>query len=303
MNQKFKIELIYPLTNHSSNMKVKNILPDEATQILSEESLQVIESAFSKKLQITVEAALTEQDDLYSKKLEQLISAIDKDHSNKLKRVVEAVDRNNANKLVKVIKKYERELTTEAKEFKATLTGAISNYLEEFLDEAIPTEAINEATKNRTAREVLGNLRKVLAIDSALMSESVQSAVVDGKQQIEALTKQVNELSKENALVKESYYKTKSALLLETKTNNLSDKKKEYIKRVLGDKSPKFIEENFDYTLRLFDKKETEHIDILREQAFSNRSVKADAPVLRENSQLKEKKVANPYLAEMQRYK
>lgn len=284
-------------------MKVNNILPDEATQILSEESLQIIESAFSKKLQLTVEAALTEQDDLYSKKLEQLITAIDKDHTTKLKRVVEAVDKNNANKLVKVIKKYESELTTEAKQFKVTLTEAISNYLEEFLDEAIPAQAIAEATKNRTAREVLGNLRKVLAIDSALMSESVQGAVIDGKNQIEALTKQVEELAKENTLVKESYFKTKASLLIETKTAGLSDKKKEYIKRVLNDKSPKFIEENFDYTLRLFDKKEKENIDILREEAFSTRSVKADAPILKESTQQKQTISGNPYLSEMQRYK
>jgi len=284
-------------------MKVENILPAEATQILTEESLQVIESAFSKKLHLTVEAALTEQDDLYSKKLEQLITAIDKDHTAKLKRVVEAVDKNNANKLVKVVKKYERELTAEAKQFKLTLTESISNYLEEFLDEAIPSEAIAEATKNRTAREVLSNLRKVLAIDSALMSESVQGAVVDGKNQIDALTNQVKELTKENTLVKESYFKTKASLLIETKTAGLSDKKREYIKRVLSDKSPKFIEENFDYTLRLFDKKERENTNILREEAFNTRSVKADAPVIRESTKQKQTISENPYLSEMQRYK
>jgi len=284
-------------------MKVENILPAEATQILTEESLQVIESAFSKKLHLTVEAALTEQDDLYSKKLEQLITAIDKDHTAKLKRVVEAVDKNNANKLVKVVKKYERELTAEAKQFKLTLTESISNYLEEFLDEAIPSEAIAEATKNRTAREVLSNLRKVLAIDSALMSESVQGAVVDGKNQIDALTNQVKELTKENTLVKESYFKTKASLLIETKTANLSDKKREYIRRVLSGKSPKFIEENFDYTLRLFDKKERENTNILREEAFNTRSVKADAPVIRESTKQKQTISENPYLSEMQRYK
>lgn len=284
-------------------MKVENILPAEATQILTEESLQVIESAFSKKLQLTVEAALTEQDDLYAKKLEQLITAIDKDHTAKLKRVVEAVDKNNANKLVKVVKKYERELTAEAKQFKLTLTESISNYLEEFLEEAIPSEAIAEATKNRTAREVLSNLRKVLAIDSALMSESVQGAVVDGKNQIDALTNQVKELTKENTLVKESYFKTKASLLIETKTAGLSDKKREYIRRVLSDKSPKFIEENFDYTLRLFDKKERENTNILREEAFNTRSVKADAPVIRESTKQKQTISENPYLSEMQRYK
>jgi len=284
-------------------MKVSTLITDEAKKVLTEESLQAIEEAFTKKLDLTVESALAQQDDLYAKKLKQLISAIDKDHTTKLKRVVESIDKNNSNKLVKVVKRYERELTNEANSFKETLVESISNYLEEFIEEAIPTEAINEATKNRTAREVLGNLRKVLAIDSALMSESVQDAVVDGKKQIDELSKKVQDLSKENALIKEGYSKTKAALILESKTSGLSDKKKEYIKRVLGDKTPKFIEENFDYTLRLFDKKEQERINIIKEQAFNERKVKADAPVIRESVQPKQVLESNPYISELQRYK
>jgi hypothetical protein len=284
-------------------MKVSTLLTDEAKQVLTEESLQVIEAAFTEKLNLTVESALAQQDDLYAKKLEQLINAIDKDHTAKLKRVVEAIDKDNTGKLVKVVKKYEAELTNEATAFKQTLVESISDYLEEFINEAIPMEAINEATKNRTAREVLGNLRKVLAIDSALMSESVQDAVIDGKKQIDELAKKVEELTKENDLIKESYSKTKSALILESKTSGLSDKKKEYIKRVLSDKTPKFIEENFDYTLRLFDKKEQERIAIIKEQAFNERKVKADAPVIRESIQPKQFQESNPYISELQRYK
>jgi hypothetical protein len=284
-------------------MKVSTLITDEAKKVLTEESLQAIEDAFTTKLDLTVESALAQQDDLYAKKLKQLISAIDKDHTTKLKRVVESIDKNNSNKLVKVVKRYEKELTNEANNFKETLVESISNYLEEFIEEAIPSEAITEATKNRTAREVLSNLRKVLAIDSALMSESVQDAVVDGKKQIDELSKKVQDLSKENALIKESYYKTKSALILESKTSGLSDKKREYIKRVLGDKTPKFIEENFDYTLRLFDKKEQERIDIIKEQAFSERKVKADAPIIRESTQPKQTQDSNPYISELQRYK
>lgn len=283
-------------------MKVSNLLTDEAKQVLTEESLQTIEKAFSEKLKLTVEAALTEQDNLYATKLQQLISAIDKDHTTKLKRVVESIDKNNANKLVKVIKKYEAELDKEANQFKATLVESISDYLEEFINEAIPMEAIAEATKNTTAREVLGNLRKVLAIDSALMKESVQTAVVDGKAQIDELSAKLEELTKENKIIKEKYIKTSSALMLENKTSGLSDKKREYIKRVLSDKTPKFIEENFDYTLRLFDKKETERIDILKEQAFKARSVKADVPPPVKVEQ-PTKQEFNPYISELQRYK
>ena len=282
-------------------MKVSTLLTDEAKEVLTEGSLQAIEQALTEKINLTVEAALTEQDDLYASKLQQLITAIDKDHTTKLKRVVEAIDRNNYNKLAKVVKMYEKALSKEAKGFKDTLVESISTYLEEFLNEAVPVQAISEATKNKTAMTVLGNLRKVLAIDSALMKESVQGAVIDGKNQIDDLTKKMNELAKENALLRESYSKTKSALILESKTASLSDKKKEYIRRVLGDKSPKFIEENFDYTLRLFDKKEQERISIIKEQAFSKREVKADAPVVKPAPVTKQ--VSNPYVTELDKIK
>lgn len=285
-------------------MKVNTLLTDDAKQVLSEESLNIIESSFQKKLKLTVESALAAQDDLYAEKLEKLMKAIDKDHTGKLKRVVEAIDRSNASKLVKVVKRYDNVVTREAKQFKNTLVESISTYLEEFLDEAIPSQAISEATKNRTAIEVLGNLRRVLAIDSALMAESVKPALADGKKQIDELSSQVDKLSKENSLLRENFLKTKSALILESKTSGLSDKKRDYLKRVLSDKSPKFVEENFDYTLRLFDKKERERIDILKEEAFDNRKVKADVPVIRESTQVKKQtKVENPYISELQKYK
>ena len=134
------------------------------------------------------------------------------------------------------------------------------------------------------------------------MAESVQSAVVDGKQQIDTLSEKVNKLEKENSLLKEHYTKTKAALILEEKVAGLSDKQKEYTKRVLGDKTPKFIEENFDYTLRLFKKQENEQLNVIREQAFETRKVKADRPVLNENvSDSAVKKVSNPYVTELER--
>jgi hypothetical protein len=283
-------------------MKVSTLITDDAKQVLTEESLQAIEEALTERIKLNVESALTEQDDLYAKKLQQLITAIDKDHTAKLKRVVEAIDKDNYSKLSKVVKMYEKTLSKEANGFKDVLVESISNYLEEFIDEAIPTKAISEATKNKTAMTVLSNLRKVLAVDSALMSESVQDAIVDGKKQIDMLAKKVDELSKENTIIKENYSKTKSALILESKTVGLSDKKREYIKRVLSDKTPKFIEENFDYTLRLFDKKEQERISIIKEQAFTKREVKADAPVVKQVATTKTPE-NNPYVRELERYK
>jgi len=280
-------------------MKVKNILPDQVKDLLTEDSLNTIETALQEKTALLIETALVDQDELYSQKLQQLMKAIDKDHTSKLKRVVEAVDISNARKLSTVVKRYEKEINKNAKTFKNTLVESISDYLEEYIDEAIPKDAIVEATKNKTALNVLTNLRKVLAVDAALMKESVKEAVQDGKTQLDTLNEQVAKLEKENKILKESYLKTKADLLLEEKTSDLPDKKKEYIKKVLGDKTPKFIEENFDYTLRLFDKKEKEKISQLKDEAFSRRVVKTDAP--RVNLQESTTKTINPYVDALQR--
>ena len=280
-------------------MKVKNILPDQVKDLLTEDSLNTIETALQEKTSLLIETALINQDELYSQKLQQLMKAIDKDHTSKLKRVVEAVDISNARKLSTVVKRYEKEINKNAKSFKNTLVESISDYLEEYIDEAIPKDAIVEATKNKTALSVLTNLRKVLAVDAALMKESVKEAVQDGKTQLDTLSEQVTKLEKENKILKESYLKTKADLILEEKTSALPDKKKEYIKKVLGDKTPKFIEENFDYTLRLFDKKEKEKISQLKDEAFSRRVVKTDAP--RVNLQESTTKTINPYVDALQR--
>jgi hypothetical protein len=282
-------------------MSKNQLLPEQVQEVLTEESLQQVEKAFKQRADLLVEAALTKQDELYATKLKDLITAIDKDHTAKLKRVVEAVDQSNATKLLKVVKKYEKEVNRDATNFKQTLVESISNYLEEYIDEAIPTQAIEEAVKNKTAISVLSNLRSVLAVDTALMSESVKDAVLDGKKQIDELQAEVEKLRKENTLVKEAYTKTKSNLLLETKTVGLSDKRKEYIKRVLGDKSPKFIEENFDYTLKLFDKKEKERIDVIKEQAFTKRTVKTDVQHTQSPQPIIENR--NPYVDELRRMK
>jgi len=278
----------------------QELLPESLKEILTEDNVQSVEAAIKEKIELTVETALTNQDELYSEKLEELVGAIDKDHTSKLKRVVTAVDSNNAQKLVKVVKKYENDLNDSAGEFKTTLVESISNYLEEYIDETVPQRAIEEATRNRTATEVLSNLRKVLAVDSTLMSESVKDAVVDGKNQISELTSKLEEVEKENKQLLEAFKVTKAQLFLEQKTTGIAEKKKEYLIKVLGDKSPKFIEENFDYTAKLFDKKEHEKLKIIKEEAFVKRKVKADAPKVEISEK---KKIRNPYLDELERMK
>ncbi len=176
----------------------KEELPKDLEEVLTNESVEAIENAFKEKLELSVEAALTQQDDLYAEKLETLVASIDKDHAEKMEKLVEAVDTNNAKKLAQVITKYETELNEGAVEFKETLVESISNYIEEYIDDVIPTEAILEATKNKEALNVLHNLRNTLSVDSSLMAESVKTAIVEGKTEIDELKAEIAKLKASN---------------------------------------------------------------------------------------------------------
>jgi hypothetical protein len=69
-------------------------------------------------------------------------------------------------------------------------------------------------------------------------------------------------------------------MFLEAKTSKLPETKKNFLRKALQDKSLKFIEENFDYTLRLFEKQETSKLKVLKEEALQSRTVKPDvAPI------------------------
>lgn len=267
---------------------------------LTEDTLTAIETAFTDRVKIHVEKALTQQDELYAEKLQTLINAIDKDHTTKLQKVVEAIDSNNTHKLKKVIVKYEKDLSKNASVFKESIVTNISNYLDLYLEEAVPTADIREAVRNKQAVTVLENLRKTLSVDSALINASIREAVLDGKQQIEESTAVASQLQEENAELKSKLDKLTSSLILEQKTQDMSTKKKEYMKKLLGDKPSNFIAENFDYTSKLFDKKETERLAILKEQAFETRTVKTDSPKTVEQPS-KTLTPVNPYLSELQR--
>lgn len=261
----------------------------EATQgILTDETLGQIQEAFdsavNERVKIHVEKALTEQDAEYTEKAQQLLEAIDTDHSKKLQKVVEALDANNAAKLKTVINKYQSIVSEQAKQFKADLVGKVSDYIDVFIESKIPKKAIAEAVQNKKARIILNNLRESLAIDSALMNESLKEALLDGKTQITESRKVAEEAKSEAATLRETLAKAKAALILEQKTSKLSPKKKEYAQRVFEGKSPKFIMENIDYTLSLFDKKEEERLQTLKEEAFTHRQIKQDRVVVEEDT-------------------
>jgi len=289
---------------------ITQTLKEATKDILTEETLQEIETAFNEAVEakalIHVEKALNEQDEDYAKKLEVLIEAIDTDHTNKLQAVVEAIDNDRATKLKAIVNKYEKALVSEANDFKSSLVDQLSNYLDLYLEEKLPLADIQEAVENKRANAVLNDVRNMLSVDMALAQDNIKDAVVDGKNrldeaasQLEAATKQINELTTK-------LNKTQASLVLEQRVSSLDKEEKEYMKKMLTGKSAKFITENFDYTLGLFSKSEEERLNSLKQEAVTETiATKVDCPVIEESTE-KEAAHSDPsfnlYLKELTKY-
>ena len=297
------------------------MLKEVTKDILTEESLGQIQEAFDSAVQervdLHVEKALVEQDDTYATKLESLLEAIDNDHCAKLEQLVEAIDTNHAQKLQLIVNRYKSALNEEAVTLKESLVDNISNYLELYVEKSIPTEHLQEAVNNKRAKSVLKELRQVLAVDGLLAKESVKRALQDGKKQIIERTQIAEKAQTENSILKENLDRAQAELILERKTHGLPERKKEYVKRVLEGKSAEFIVENFDYTVKLFEKEDDQARHSLRSEARKARATKKQnvdvivesaepAPVSQETASNLDEPAADPvfnsYMGELGKY-
>lgn len=291
-------------------MDIKKQLKKVTKELLSEEALNEIQASFEaaveEKAKVQVASALVKQDTDYANKLTHLLEAIDKDHTKKLQKVVKAIDVNHGEKLKSIVEKYQTALVSEAGSFKSNIINDVSTYLDAYVDEALPKAQIQEAVSNRRAQVVLEQIKEFLGVDTALAKKAVKSAIIDGKKQIDEATEKYEALKKNHNVLVERFNHIASDLILEKKAAGLSDKKKDYINRIMKGKSAEFINENFDYALNLFNKNENERIHELKESAIKKSvSTNVDVPqILEEKTQVKpEGEVQmNPYLQELSKY-
>jgi hypothetical protein len=266
---------------------ITDVLKEAAGDILTEDVLQQIETVFNEAVEeratIRVEKALVEQDTQHADKLNKLLEAIDGDHTSKLEKIVEAIDQNHSQKLATVVKRYEKAINETAGDFKSTLVESISTYLDEYVEELIPSESINEAVKNKKAVTVLEDLRKNLAVNFALSKDYIKDAITDGKAQLDEASQSIQSLQESNDQLASEAAGLKSHILLTEMTSDLPEEKKSYVYRVLQEKSEEFIKENFDYTLRLFDKTEEQKLEEYKSEA-KTKTASIDRPLINEQA-------------------
>jgi len=263
---------------------ITNLLKEATKDLLSEESLKAIAGAVEKKaeekVQLAVESALVKQDEEYASKLEKVLEAIDADHTEKLDKIVARIDESHSAKfqhvmqtldethsikLVKLVKLYENALKNEAEQFKNTLVEQLSNYIDLYIDKAIPAEQIREATENARSRKIVNEVKRLVGLSDEFVNESIKEALLDGKKQIDEANARTSEVEKQLKLISEKAAIAEKNLFLEKKLENFPTAKKEYMQRVLSEKSLNSIKENFEYVSEMYDKKESDDVETLRE--------------------------------------
>lgn len=270
-------------------MDIKELLSNIDSSVLTEESksqiCDVFETVVTEKVEAqvadrisgAVETALQEQDESHSTQLTKLLEAIDKDHSDKLKKIVSKIDEDHSAKLADVVTKYEDLLSKEAKSLTESLQVDISNFLDLTLDDLLPKNMLAEAVANTKAAEKLAKIQELVSVDEAFITEHVKEALQDGKEQIEQLRKDLNEVLKENVKLGAEKNKLGSELVLERKTASLPPEKRLFVEQTFKGKSASYVEENFDYALQMFERREDEAINNEKKQVIVE-STKVDTP-------------------------
>ena len=244
-----------------------DVLTEDSKKMLAEAFEDAVKGAVAEKLDLEISDALQKLDEDHSSKLEQLLEAIDADHTQKLVAVLEKIDVDHTEKLDFLVKKHDKTMKEDAKMFKESLITQLSNYIDLYVEKSIPRAELREAVENKRAQKMINQMKQVMALDDSFINETITEAVADGRKTIDSLKQELNEAIKKNIQISQSL-KTKAAeLMLEKNTAGLVKEKKQYVMRMLKDKDPEYITENFDYVVKMFDKSEDEQRELVTEAA------------------------------------
>lgn len=258
-------------------MNLKAILENLDKSVISEATATAIAEAFEtavnekveSRVSLEVENAVSKLDEDHAAKLENLLEAIDNDHTGKLQKVVNTINEDHAAKLEKLVAFYRNAINEKANKFSNKMIEEISNFLDMYLDKVIPQQQIEEAVANTTAIANLEKIKQILAFDPSSLNEDVKRVITQGKSKIDELQEKLNESYKENIELNEKVNSLNATILLEKKTKGMPSAKKEYLSKLLSDKSPEYIRENFNYVVEMFEREENDSSARLVEEAKS----------------------------------
>jgi len=292
--------------------KIEDVLKSISSEILTEETKlqlatmfnEAVEETAKSQIQMVVENELSKMDADHVEKLDKLVEAIDNDHTSKFHKVIEQLDAVHTQKLQMIVEKYEKQYKEGAEALRVELVEKVSKFLDLYMESSLPTEQLQEACMNIRARTMLDEIRKIVAVDPEFISENFKEALKDGHDQIEGLRAKLNETIKESAEIKQKLQSTEATLLLEQKTKNLTEDKKNFVLKFLEGKKTNEIESNFKYVVEMFEKDETEKIEIATTKATNKVDQKTfDTPkVIVEQKETKDAMTEYSYVQDIADY-
>jgi len=289
---------------------IKSILSEQFKDLITEETLNTLEEAFQQaveekskeKIQLESENVAQKLNEEFQQKLDETIQKIDEDHSAKLTKLVEAIDMDHTAKLQKYVKKVNQkheavveslkaehatQLNEEVQNFQEKIVEEVSNYLDLYIDKNLPKDQISEAVKNIKAANQLNQIRQIVGITEEFIDSEIKEALVDGKKTIDSLRNELNEALKQNVELAQRANKSEAHIMIEQKTQDMPATKKQFINKLLKNKAPQYIEENFRYVVEMFEKETQTEVDEIKE-SVKNQFVKTpqvDRPEILEEKQ------------------
>ena len=287
------------MDNNETTVNVKDLLPKELLEAVSESGLATLQEAFDKLVEskvseqiatavksaeVSLDAALTERMQKLVAKLDEnakinLIKVVNKLNESHAAEVAEikakAVKRinetkENAYKAISAIKEnYETKTTKEADMFRENITKELGKFIVENVDKCIPYEQIQSAVKNTKAIELLESFKQLLNFEEVYNSEALKRPILEAYNRIENGKKEISSLNEENESLKAELAQAKSIIAESERKAYLAKRLAEipskdqrmFVERVLEKASLQFIKDNFEYTCKQY------RTNVLRENA------------------------------------
>lgn len=237
--------------------ELKAIFEQVDSEILSEDILKeistLVESSINTKVeervQLELDNALKLQLEKFKKVSEKATQTIDEDHTNKIKHVVKVLTEKHNQELLTIKEAHDKILKETAIKHKDTLIESVNDFLDLYVEKALPRQQIAEAAKNKFALKTMEEARKILGVDEKFINKNIKEGILDGKRQLDAAIK-------ENAELKKARLIEESQNILARKTKNLPVNVAKFVNSRLAGKSPEFIKENFDYVVDMYKRSE-----------------------------------------------
>lgn len=249
-------------------------LPENLKKLLTEQDIKDIQAEFDTQVQIAAESKLQQYSEDAVKEVEKLVENIETAHKVRLESLMKKVKAKQQAIVESIEAKYDKAMNEEALKFKVALANNIEKFIDKRINGIVNYDVIKEAAKNSAANLVLDGIRRQLAVDSALMRESVAAPINEAKQRMEQAARYIKKLKKENALLSESLSTSNAKLLLENRIMGLNENTANHMRRMFEGKSEAYINEHYNTVLDLYRQGQQQKHKVLTEQAIASKTRK-----------------------------